>query len=330
MMLPAVGRIGRAGPLIGMGGVSLAALIAALFANGEQGGFYDAASMDGQFVDSLGTTPVTAAGDQVGLKMDKRLWGGKTLAQVKAARPIELSDDFTTDTSATYADVGTPTKSVSGGELHVVNNGATASQARKGFTASITGYAFVEVTQRRVVGTAVSRVRTAGGTNLGEVTTTSATNVVQSFCVPVTAGSSYNFDFGNGGSTSGNEAALDSFQIVIIPGNHRIQATSASRTILAREPVGGRRNIRVQTETFSDSSYVKTRSTITDNAIVAPNGALTADKFVEDFPASLVILWQQEPTLYRCTPRRENERTSLSVWLKTLRRPQGRIASTSI
>lgn len=53
------------------GGVSPDAPIAALFANGEQGGWYDPSDLTTLSQDTAGTTPVTAAGQPVRLIRDK-------------------------------------------------------------------------------------------------------------------------------------------------------------------------------------------------------------------------------------------------------------------
>lgn len=54
-------------------GPSLAQQIAALFAQGQAGAWYDPTDLSTLFQDSTGTTPVTATGQPVGLMIDKRL-----------------------------------------------------------------------------------------------------------------------------------------------------------------------------------------------------------------------------------------------------------------
>ncbi len=48
---------------------------------------------------------------------------------------------------------------------------------------------------------------------------------------------------------------------------------------------GARTNVALQSETFDNASWVKTRATISANDAVAPDGATTADKIVEDATA---------------------------------------------
>lgn len=78
------------------GGSSLAALIASLFGNGEQGGFYvPRPNVLGQqvlFQDAAGTTPVTAPGDPVGLMMDLSGNDNHAAQEVSGARPVYRTD----------------------------------------------------------------------------------------------------------------------------------------------------------------------------------------------------------------------------------------------
>lgn len=74
------------------GGSSLAAQIAALFANGEQGAWYDPSDFSTMFQDSAGTTPVTAVGQPVGRILDKSGRGNHALQVTAAARPVLRQD----------------------------------------------------------------------------------------------------------------------------------------------------------------------------------------------------------------------------------------------
>jgi hypothetical protein len=59
--------------------------------------------------------------------------------------------------------------------------------------------------------------------------------------------------------------------------------TLACKGLLIEE---GRTNLYARSETFEDATWTKTRSSITANATTAPDGALTADKLVEDTSTS--------------------------------------------
>lgn len=83
---------------VGKGGYNLLATsdpdaaIKALFANNEQGAWYDPSDFDTMFQDSTGTTPVTAVGQSVGLILDKSGRGNHASQATSAARPALQQD----------------------------------------------------------------------------------------------------------------------------------------------------------------------------------------------------------------------------------------------
>lgn len=85
-----IGRLGAVG-----GGLSdlAAAAIRALFANGEQGAWYEPSLTNGTlFQDAEGTTPVTAVGQPVGLMLDKSGRGNHATQPTAAKRPVIQQD----------------------------------------------------------------------------------------------------------------------------------------------------------------------------------------------------------------------------------------------
>ena len=63
-------------------------LITKLFANGEQGFFYDPSDMGTMFQDAAGTIPITAAGQPVGLIRDKSGRNNHAYQTASASRPL--------------------------------------------------------------------------------------------------------------------------------------------------------------------------------------------------------------------------------------------------
>jgi len=63
-----------------------------LFANNEQGAWYDPSDLTTLYQDSAGTTPVAADGDPVGLMLDKSGKGNHASQSVAASRPIYRTD----------------------------------------------------------------------------------------------------------------------------------------------------------------------------------------------------------------------------------------------
>ena len=79
-------------------------LITKLFANGEQGFFYDPSDLSTMFQDSSGTIPVTAAGQPIGLIRDKSGRNNRARQTTSASRPIFqqkpiLGANFVTDST---------------------------------------------------------------------------------------------------------------------------------------------------------------------------------------------------------------------------------------
>jgi len=62
--------------------------IASLFAGGTDGAWYDPSDLTALFQDSAGTTPVTTAGQPVGLMLDKSGNGNHATQAISAKRPI--------------------------------------------------------------------------------------------------------------------------------------------------------------------------------------------------------------------------------------------------
>lgn len=66
--------------------------IPGLFANGEQGAWYDPSDLSTLFQDAAGTTPVTASGQPVGRMLDKSGRGNHATQTVSASRPTYQTD----------------------------------------------------------------------------------------------------------------------------------------------------------------------------------------------------------------------------------------------
>lgn len=81
-----------------------------------------------------------------------------------------------------------------------------------------------------------------------------------------------------------------------------------------------RTNLVTYSEVFSDAAWNKTRSSITANTIVAPDGTLTGDKLVEDTTASNTHYLRVDPVYVA------NTSYTFSVYLKASERTQCQIA----
>ena len=213
------GSIGRRGfPMLGTGKRGLSTYVRELFANGEQGFFYDPNDLSTMFQDAAGTVPVTAVGQPVGLVLDKSngMVRGTNLAQTLDNMRI-LDDGIS---SGTW-DAQTRTMG---------NVGSTSNDTRPRFEfsfATLAG-AFYEVrikitgnleTLHSVLGLAAQ----PNGSYCGIVRATKGTMVIQ----VVTA------------LTPTTSLSIAEFSVRQILGDHAYQTTSASRPILRRNATTG-------------------------------------------------------------------------------------------
>lgn len=148
-------------------GKTLAQQVAAIFAGGEQGAWYDPSDLSTLFQDSAGSIPVTNTAQQVGLMLDKSGRGKHAVQATTINRPIFQQDgngklhlafngtnswmstpaiDFTaTDKMTVVAGVRKLSDALAGMLLEqsvnsVTNNGTFALLAPGGSNSSITGY----------------------------------------------------------------------------------------------------------------------------------------------------------------------------------------------
>lgn len=101
-LLPGLSRSQRASPRAQAGFANFGLMralfgrrrfsIAQLFANGEQGGWWDPSDFSTQFQDSAGTTPVTAVGQPVGRILDKSGRGNHLIQATTPARATLQQD----------------------------------------------------------------------------------------------------------------------------------------------------------------------------------------------------------------------------------------------
>ena len=139
--------VGTTPILGGKGTKSFNQLVKALFANGEQGFFYDPSDLSTMFQDAAGTIPVTAAGQPVGLMLDKSGRGNHARQTTSASCPIFeqkpiLGANFVTD--STLAEPSkwntgvSPGISVSGNKLIFNNVAAFLTSASSALSTKLT------------------------------------------------------------------------------------------------------------------------------------------------------------------------------------------------
>ena len=247
---------GASGLINGFGGFNPASL----FATGEQGAWYDPSDLTTLFQDSAGTTPVTAAGQSVGLLLDKSRGAPTTGPELIVTGQWAFALGVTESPSGT---------------LNFPTNGATASQANR---VSAGVYYRVSFT---AVGTGTLNIH-VGDTAAGSPDASITTSGTYSFILAADAvGTSFQF---RAGSSGGFIGTVSNISVRELPGNHATQSNAAQRPTYGVVPATGRRNLLLRTEELNVSPWsnvvIGTGSTptVTANAGVAPDGNTTADR----------------------------------------------------
>ena len=210
-------------------------IIKSLFANGEQGFFYDPNDLTTMFQDAVGTVPVTGAGQPVGLILDK----SKGLA---LGQELVTNGSFDNGTTGWVAEYQSTLSNV-GGKLRVTATGInpygvqTISGLTVGKTYKLTYAPFVKT------GTGVWVI------NLGDkpagyqvqygLVREPALAVGGSFIFTATTTVLNIALVGGAGTVVGDYADFDNISVKEIAGNHAYQTTSASRPILRQNAVTG-------------------------------------------------------------------------------------------
>lgn len=212
-----------------------------LYQSGDILLWYDPSDLTTMFKNTAGTQPVTADGDSVALMLDKGQWGGKTFAEVMAAQPPVLDDDFSSyaDTDAMVA-AGWDKRPATNGSVALVAGEFQFTRAASGLSTAggknLSGlvtqgkYYQVQAGIRMVSGSGAVQfaIRTAnggGGSLLAEIAQVSSTSIVA--IKGIFAASSADH-IALTPTVAGETAAIDWIIIKEIPGYHRIQATGTS------------------------------------------------------------------------------------------------------
>ena len=238
----------------------------ALFGNGEPGFTFEPWDITTLYQDRAGTTPVTAAGQSVGLRLDK----SKGLA---LGPELVTNGDFSADTGWTLGG----NWSISGGTL----NGAAA-----------TSYSYIQAiglnpskTYRLLVSVTVSIGSVA--INLGGINEVAFTSSGQKTATLLLDPSAIPFVYVSGSNFTGT---IDNISVRELSGNHEVAINDASRGIYGWMPKTGRRNLLTYTEQFDNAAWTKSATvTVTSNSATSPIGDMTADTVsFSDISQSLV------------------------------------------
>lgn len=255
-----------------------------LFSSGEIGAWYDPSDFTTVFQDSFGVTPVTAAGQSVGLVLDK-------------SQSLALGSEFITNLGTQMAARNANSTITSSSTTQVI----VASAAAGNFGAAIAaGGAVVGATYLLSL-TITSSVNRSIGIAIGGTART----------VTFTAGvpQSLTFYLGPAAFTTGLDvyatASGASETITIanvsqrrLAGNHAFQATALNRPTFGRNPITGIRNQFTYTEQLNNAAWTKSGVSVTPDATTAPDGTLTADLII---PSATATMFKQATQSFNYT-----------------------------
>ena len=201
-----------------------------LFLEGEQGAWYDPSDLTTMFQDSLGTTPVTADGQPVGLILDK--------SQGLVLGPeLVTNGDFSNGT-VDWLPVGTGTQEIVSGEMKLTITGSDYTAVNHTSFPTVTGKWYELSAKIRAFTSAgiVSdrgRIQIIGGINTFLFAETSGDFTVSK--IWLATGTTLDIQCGVASSGAwgapGDYCLFDNISVKELPGNHASQATAASRPL---------------------------------------------------------------------------------------------------
>ena len=200
----------------------ISSIIKQMFANGEQGFFYDPNDLTTMFQDAAGTVPVTGAGQAVGLMLDKSK--GLVLGS-------QLISNGTFDTDTVWSK-GTGW-SISGGKANF--DGLTAfSNLGNVISAPISGKFLKVEFELSNVGASVTQIRVLVSGSLGA---TVPVNRNGKYSAIVLGGSVQSVGIQSQAATGAGYAfSLDNVSVREVLGNHAYQTNSSMRPLLVASP----------------------------------------------------------------------------------------------
>ena len=213
------------------------------------------------YQDAAGTTPVTALGQPVGLVIDSKTGGLANLGP-----ELVTNGDFSGGTTGWTLGTGW---AVGGGvATYTPGGGLTAIQQNISITAGKTYLVTITVVSNSGSGSTTIYL---GSSNIINGNYLPAGRY--QFITSAVSGTPAIYVYGR----DTQSPVVDNISVREVPGVHAIQPTNSSRPLL-----DGRVNLLERTEEFDNAYWTKTRSSVTANAAIAPDGTTTADKLVED------------------------------------------------
>jgi hypothetical protein len=251
-----------------------------LFALGEDGFWYDPADAATVFTDTTGST-AAVPGNALALILDKH-------DDLALGPELVTNGTFDSGTTGWSSARSNSTLSVVSGSLQA--EATTASAYGPVASLGVLSVGVYKLSFDYTIGSGNSdsffriaddsTLQTSGGfiapvnTNLGAGPNSGAFEII----FTVTSEKQYYIGLIAAATSAGNIISLDNVSVKELSSYPATQATLAARPILRRVPEGGVRNLLLYTEQFDNAVWVKSSSAVSANAVIAPDGLLTADK----------------------------------------------------
>jgi len=254
-----------------------------LFGNGEPGFTFEPWDITTLYQDRAGTTPVTAAGQSVGLRLSK----DKGLRQGP-----ELVTNGTFGANITgWSNTGASISVWESGAARWSTSTAEFSGFRSASFATVVGrtYEFT-ATVLENTGSAWRIVFVNGDGSFSNGTDNYTTPGTRTARFIATQTTSF-VEIRNGTAATANRL-IDNISVRELAGNHEVAISDAKRGVYGWMPKTGRRNLLTYSEQFDDAAWAKFDLTVTPNNAVAPDGTLTADTLVGNTANSVKTIRQ--------------------------------------
>ena len=198
----------------------------ALFALGEHGVIYDPSDLSTLWQDSAGTTPVTAAGQPVGLMLDKRL------GLLVRGPELVVNGEFGEGTTGWLPAVGA-ILSVVNGALRVTNGTATYGFAYQSIS-TVPG-AMYQIRPFKTGGSPAQSLNYHLGSVAGSTSIIANADASKPLVFKA-VGTSTVISIYGGGDLVGNYTDYDNISIRELPGNHAFQPTASAKPFVRDTP----------------------------------------------------------------------------------------------
>jgi hypothetical protein len=267
--------ITRGSSLVGSGG-SAAFSPTSLFAASEEGAFYDFSNLATLRQNSYGVGAVTDYGDPVGFVLDQSK-GSSTFNDL--GPELLPNPDFTTDISRVSGG-GTQSRAWDNGALVITNAGAFNNVVFElyDFQESGAPYLFeIEVSEINLDGGGAIDAFAHSGAGTNYYSGLFSSPGTYSCVLIPTSGAAQNMQVAFPGGSVNSSMRIERMSYRKLPGNHLTQSTSTARPLLARVPVGGRRNLIPFSEALTSNpnyQFGAAQTTVTlMPSEVAPDGS---------------------------------------------------------